>query len=99
MSSGVARMAVGSFTGTGAILSIQTLDFRPRKLELLNLGGLAKGEWVEGMADDSVLKQVTAGTISLPTSGGVTPLNNGFTLGADADLNVSGELVRYVAHE
>jgi len=93
-------MAVGSFTGTGAILNIRTIDFRPRRVVLTNVSAdNAKGEWLEGMAADSAIKTITDGTISIITSGGITILSNGFTLGADTDLNVSGELVRFVAWE
>lgn len=99
MSSGVSRVMVGSFIGTGADLEVRTVGFRPKAVQLLNVGGLAKGDWVQGMADDSAVKQITAGTISLITSDGITPLSDGFAVGADTDLNVSGELVRWVAFE
>jgi hypothetical protein len=62
MGSGVARMEVGSFYGTGAEISISTLNFQPRRLELHNVSGKAKAEWIEGMADASMLK-------SLPSRG------------------------------
>lgn len=99
MSSGVSRMVVGSVTGTGSAMDITTVGFKPRKVELFNITGLVTGVWVEGMADASVAKRVTAGDMTVPTTGGVTPLSNGFTLGNDSDLNVAAELVRYVAHE
>lgn len=99
MSSGVNRSVAGSFNGTGAEVSVRWVGFRPKKVELFNIDGLCKGEWVEGMADASVVKQVTAGTMTVPTTGGVTPLSDGFTLGTDTDLNVADELVRFVAYE
>jgi hypothetical protein len=99
MSSGVSKTRVGAFNGTGAVVEVRGVEFRPRKVELYNVTGLATAVWVEGMADDSALKEVTAGTKSLITSAGVTPRSDGFDLGADADLNVSAELVRWVAHE
>lgn len=99
MSSGVSRVVVGSIKGTGADLNVRTVTFKPKAVDLLNIGGLATGKWVKGMADDSVLKTITAGTISLVTSDGITPLSDGFTIGADTDLNVDGELIRYVAYE
>jgi hypothetical protein len=68
-------------------------------VKLWNISDLATGVWLEGMADDSVFKEVTAGTKSLATTGGVTPLSDGFSLGADTDLNVDTELVRYEATE
>jgi hypothetical protein len=92
-------MVQGAFTSDGNLKTVSTVGFRPRKVELINEGGLVTGEWVEGMADDSVSKRITSGTMTVPTSGGVIPLSNGFSLGADADLNASGELVRWSAHE
>jgi len=99
MASGASRIMTGAFYGTGAALNVRTVGFRPSKVELLNIGGVATGQWVKGMADASVMKAVTAGTISVATTGGITPLSNGFTLGDDSDLNVDGELVRYIAYE
>jgi hypothetical protein len=90
---------VGSFYGTGADLNVRTVGFRPKAVHVFNVGGLARGEWVEGMADDSAIKTITDGTISLVTANGITPLSDGFAFGADTDLNVSGELCRFVAHE
>lgn len=99
MASGASKIISGAFIGTGAAINVRTVGFRPKKVEILNVGGVAKAEWVKGMADASAMKQVTAGTISVITSGGVTPLSDGFTLGDDSDLNVDGELVRYIAYE
>lgn len=99
MSSGVKRVVTGGVTGTGAVLSVATIGFRPQKMELINVDGLAKADWNDVMADDSMLKTVTAGTMSLVTTGGITPTSRGFDLGADADLNVAGEQLLWVAFE
>jgi hypothetical protein len=100
MSSGVCRSVVGAFTGTGADLEVRTVGFRPKYVKVINVSAdNAAGEWLEGMADDSAVKTITDGTISVITSDGITPLSDGFALGADADLNVDGELVRYIAFE
>lgn len=90
---------VGSFKGTGASLNIITLGFRPRVLKLMNVDGLCELKWQQGMADASGVKTVTDGTISHITTLGITPLSNGFTLGADTDVNVSGEEVHFEAHD
>jgi len=87
----------GSFYGTGASLNVTKLGFRPRAVTLLNKDGLCRLEWTKDMADASGVKTVTDGTISFITSNGITPLANGFTLGADTDVNVADELVHYVA--
>ncbi|MDX1390316.1 MAG: hypothetical protein R3344_14090, partial [Acidobacteriota bacterium] len=68
-------------------------------VRLLNVDGLVKLEWNNTMPDAAGLKQVTAGTLSYITSDGVTPLSNGFTIGADTDVNVSGEVVHWEAEE
>ncbi|MGD9749400.1 MAG: hypothetical protein AB7W59_00230 [Acidimicrobiia bacterium] len=99
MSSGVQRTVRGAFTGTGAELQVRTVGFRPRAVKLVNRGGLATAEWQEGMPDASMSKRVTAGTMTFPTSDGITPLSDGFQLGADTDMNVAGELVYYEAVE
>lgn len=101
MGSGVSRTFVGSVTGTGAALDVKKVGFRPRNVRVVNVaaGGLCYGEWIEGMADASVVKTLTDGTISVPVTLGITPLADGFTLGADTDLNVLGEVVRFVCHE
>ena len=100
MSSGVNRVKVGAFNGTAAIKDIRTVGFRPKYVRVINVSAdTAAGEWFEGFADDSVFKAITDGTMSLATSDGITPLADGFRLGADTDLNVAGEQVYWVAYE
>lgn len=99
MSSGVSRVMAGSVVGTGSALSVKTVGFRPKKVELFNATSGDQLEWTQSMADAAGLKRVAAGTGSFITSNGVTPLGNGFTLGADADVNASGEVVHWVAYE
>lgn len=103
MSSGVARTARGSLTGTGANIDVKNLGFRPKYVKLLNVSGACQAEWSSSMADASMAKIVDSGVnttdLSFVTSLGVTPLADGFRLGADTDLNVSGETVHWVAFE
>lgn len=99
MASGVSKTRVGSVVGTGALIEVRGVEFRPRKVELFNMGSGDEGKWVEGMADDSLFKRLAAGTGSVETSGGVTPRSDGFDIGTDTDVNASGELIRWVAHE
>ncbi len=103
MGSGGSRLMAGGVVGTGATLNVRTIGFRPSYVEIFNTTGNAKATWVKGMADDSAQKTVDSGAgatdISLITSLGITPLSDGFTLGADTDLNVADEQIRYVAHE
>ena len=103
MSSGVQRSVRGTFIGTGAQLDIKTVGFRPGKVKLLNVTGLCVAEWTNTMADASMLKTVDSGSgttdIVFPTTNGITPLADGFRLGADADLNVAAEVVHFEATE
>lgn len=99
MSSGVQRTVRGAFDGTGAQKDVRTVGFRPSKVKLLNSEGLCTLEWFAPMPDASGYKTITAGTESFITSLGITPLSDGFRLGADTDLNVAGELVYYEAVE
>jgi hypothetical protein len=91
--------ATGSFLGTGAALSVTKLGFRPRSVRLFNVaaGGLCSLYWNKEMPDASGFKEVNHDTAqrSFITSNGITPLANGFQLGADADLNAAGELVYF----
>lgn len=97
MGSGRSRQVIGSFTGTGAEIEVRSVGFRPSQVELINVDGVAIARWTAQMADASALKEITDGTKSFITTDGITPLSNGFKLGADTDLNVDGELVHYVA--
>ena len=97
MSSGQDRSFYGSFEGTGGLLPVNIVGFRPSEVEVLNVDGLATMKWRESMPDASALKEVTAGTKTFETVNGITPLAGGFSLGADADVNVSGEVVHFVA--
>jgi len=97
MSSGNHRTFYGAVTGTGAALDVRTVGFRPKEVELLNTDGLATLKWTDSMKDDEGLKEITTGTKSFLASNGVIPLSDGFTMGADADLNAAGEVVHFVA--
>lgn len=86
---------VGSIVATGSSMDIKKLGFRPRKVKVYNVasGGLCTLEWNAAMPDASGFKVYphdTAQTAFL-TSAGITPLANGFTLGACADINVATE--------
>lgn len=101
MSSGVNRVVVGAVIGTGSAMNVDTVGFRPKLVRVVNAGatGLARLEWFKGMADAAAVKTVTAGTISVLSSNGITPRANGFTIGADANVNISGEIIYFEAHE
>lgn len=98
MASGRSRTARGSFLGTGAVYEVEKVGFKPQKVELINVDDAAHATHIEGMGDASMLKQ-KAGTTTLETTNGITLTDSGFTIGADADLNVADERTFYVCHE
>ncbi|KXH75410.1 MAG: hypothetical protein AM326_03400 [Candidatus Thorarchaeota archaeon SMTZ-45] len=101
MASGVNRVVVGAVVGTGSAMNIDTVGFRPKLVRVVNVGatGLSRLEWFKGQADAAAVKTITNGTISVIAANGITPRANGFTLGADANVNISGELAFFEAHE
>lgn len=100
MSSGTQLSKNGAVTGTGLALEVRTVGYRPRRVELVNATGLVTAVWFDSMTEGRGYKRITAGTMSQMAAGeGITPLSNGFRIGVDADLNVDGEVVHWVAHE
>lgn len=102
MGSGVSRTAVGAYVGTGAALEIKAekVDFQPRKIDIFRVGTPDRAEWVEGMADASMI--LTTGSTGVRTevaANGLSPLTNGFGVGTDPSINTNGDTYRYVAHE
>jgi hypothetical protein len=99
MASGGSRVVTGAFVGTAADLEVRTVGFRPRRVDLTNVTGLVTASWQDTMADDSMCLRVTAGDMTFPTTNGITPLSDGFAVGANADLNASAETVHWTAYE
>lgn len=89
--------------GTGSEITVEC-GFQPDYVRIVNEDGLAVLEWFADMTDAHGIKQVTAGTISKITSGGITPYAGssgsegaGFKIGTDTDINVSAETLHYIA--
>ena len=98
MASGGTRMKCGRVTATGLAMDITTVGFRPRRVKCYNITNEATIEWNEAF-DDATGYQYDAATPDYLSANGITPLANGFTLGADGDVNVDGETVIWEAHE
>jgi len=98
MASGGTRMKCGTVTATGSAMDITTVGFKPRRVKCYNVSDIAILEWNEAMPDATGV-QFDAGTPTYLSSGGITPLSNGFTLGADGDVNVATETVHWEAYE
>lgn len=99
MASGAAKVAYGASLGTGLDLDVKSVGFRPRKVKLVNRASADELYWTETMPDAGGQKRLAAGAASTLTTLGITPLADGFRLGTDADMNVDGELVDWVATE
>jgi len=110
-SSNLDSFVAGQVEGTGSAIEIR-LRFTPRRVVLLNVDGDVRLEWDHTMADAGGFKTVMGTSYALITTGGVTPkeLNDledysagsayrGFTIGADTDVNASGETIHYAAWE
>lgn len=97
------RTKTGTVEGTGAAINIE-LGFKPTIVKIFNVDGLATLEWNDAMPAASGVKRVTAGTMTWITSNGVSlydgvarTTGSGFTIGADADVNASGETIYWEA--
>lgn len=90
------QIAKGAFVGTGVDLNVTKVGFKPSFVKVWNVTDPVTFEHVEGMADDSAYKDLD-GTTTVATSNGITLLVDGFTLGADTDINVDGEVCHFIA--
>ena len=86
MASGGRRVVSGSFVSDGLSRDVTVVGFRPTKVELYNDQG-DSAVWTEEMADAAMHLRIAGGTGTFETSDGVTPLANGFTIGANGDIN------------
>lgn len=101
-------LETGSTTGTGAIITV-SMGFQPRYIVVTNASttNIVKAEWDTGMATWSCLKTLESATaaniISVPTTScistyaGTKSAAPGFKIGADTDLNISGDTLRWKA--
>lgn len=93
------NVIIGTVEGTGSALNV-SMGFQPSYVHLMNIDGNAELHQV--LAEAKAQKR-TAATFSNPTSNiisaftGSSTAGEGFTIGADADINVSGETIKYVA--
>lgn len=88
-----ARYSTGTIVATNADLAIRTVDFKPKRVVVKNRTSLCELQWNETMDDAAGWKQVEAGTRTLVSADGITPLDAtsteppGFQIGALADVN------------
>jgi hypothetical protein len=94
----------GTVEGTGSAINVQ-IGFQPKSVTLFNIdGGPDKLEWTENMGAGKGWKTIAVGTMTFISSNGVTQYagtvagdSEGFTIGADADINVNAETICYKA--
>ena len=96
-SGGTLPMVSGSFVGTGAIITVDTVGFRPKRVEFINITNDATGTWQDTFPDDAVHTQEDAAG-AYAASDGVTPSDTGFALGTNAVLNTAAEEVHWTAY-
>ena len=98
---------VKTMDGTGAAIAVKC-GFVPAYVRVTNIESatIEQLEWYRGMGAGHAIKTVT-GTVARTkiTSNGITPdgelvtdtVEQGFTIGADADVNVAGETIVIIA--
>lgn len=82
---GIARGSCGKATGDGTALSV-TLGFRPKHIILINVTDRDRYEWIDGMAANTTLKSVAAGTMTADTTGAITIVEKGFIVNAATNI-------------
>jgi len=95
------KVMTGAFTGTGTAFNVDTVGFKPGRIEFFNRTGLTRCVFTKEMPAASLAKQINHATVqhAFVTTNGVTLRSAGFTVGTDADINTSGELVYWTAYE
>lgn len=97
------HVAMGTVEGTGSAINIQT-GFTPNYVELINEDDPTTLKWHQGMGAGHGLKLTDAPALTKITSDGISVYDGtsggdsaGFTIGADSDVNVSGQTLYYLA--
>lgn len=96
----VNNVAVGRYIDTGVVAAFTlTTGFKPRYVKVVNVGatGLSTMEWLEGMADASCILTITDGTITVPTTLGITVSSSGFTVGVTTEVIITSEQLSWLA--
>ena len=104
------RFAVGKILGTAAAINVKC-GFVPRRVEIQNYTdtNFPKLTWYQGMAAASGWLEKTGTTYiarTLITVDGISAYagsdadseGQGFTLGADADMNGAADVIYYIAY-
>lgn len=98
MASGGTRSLRDSFQTTGSAEDRLIAGFRPVKVTVQSTNG-AMFFWQDDMPDGSAFKTLANGTRTYVTVNGITPKENGYTLGADAQVNAANQRVFCIIEE
>ena len=93
----------GTVEGTGAAIDV-SVGFQPAAIRVDNIDGDAILYWNDAMPAASGMKTIAVGTTAHITSLGISlyagvsaGAGQGFTIGADTDVNVSAETLVWTA--
>lgn len=98
------QFRTGTQDGTGAAINI-SLGWLPDHVVVQNIeaADFARLEWYTGMTAAHAIKTVTSTksaitSLGISTYAGSATAEKGFTIGADTDVNVSGEALTWIAY-
>lgn len=98
----MAQIITGTVTGTGAALNV-SLGFIPKRVEIVNETDPGYYVWTSDMADGEMQKTIGDGTTTFATTNGISAYTGsataaeGFTIGADTDMNAESDVIHYTA--
>lgn len=95
--------ASGTVEGTGSAINVE-LGFTPTYVKVVNFDDPTAMEWWAGMGAAAAVKLTDAPALTKATTNGISAYAGatgtaslGFTIGADTDLNASGETLFWIA--
>lgn len=97
------QIATGTATGTGSAINVE-VGFKPVRVEIVNETDPGYFVWTDTMADGEMQKTIGAGTTTFESSGGIsvyegsTTEAEGFTIGADTDMNGNADVLHWTAY-
>jgi hypothetical protein len=98
------HIASGTVEGTGSAINVE-LGFTPTYVKVVNFDDPGMLEWWSGMGAAAGVKLNDTPALTKVTSNGITAYDGtqgatsqGFTIGADADINVGSETLFWIAY-
>lgn len=94
-SGGTLPVITGGYVGTGVAFDV-SVGFKPKYVQIVNISDPAIVHHNDMMPDAAFMSQEDGAT-AYTTSNGITLLDDGFTVGTDAQINTSGDTCHYLA--